>query len=210
MSTIFICRAHDKNNRGREIPDEPSLSEWYLAEEINRGIAESLLYSQHDVQKLGLTLAWRLEEIKAWCRKNPNSKAVAVETHFNAMARRPQQRGYLVMVDHEDPEAERLARSVLREIQRFRPTARNRGVCKCSETHRWVGTGMEYRNTRVAFVLDLPCLTVLVEAGYLTNREDAAWAKDLQNRHRLGVAIGKGTLNYLEDRKCLKDSADEN
>ena len=197
---VFLCRAHSRREPGFSIPGEPELNEWFLSEEFVFGAAKAFEGSGHDVDVLGASLGIRIALIKAHCRTHPASDTVAVEMHCNAMEDRPLQRGFFCMAWHSSEEAIKMSQAVNRELREMRPLAKCRGVNKVSHDRRWVGTGMEYEDSPLGFLENIPCPSVIVETGYLTSPIDSNWLRVQGNRYVLGRAVGKGILNYLEDR----------
>jgi hypothetical protein len=198
MARVFICRAHSKREPGYSIPGEESLSEWYLSEEFCRGAAAAFNDSDHMVEILGSTLGIRIACIRDHCRKLPDVPTVAVEMHCNQMPGVAKQRGYFCMAWYSSAAALEMSREINQEIRTLRPSAKCRGINKVSHTHRWVGTELEYPDDQLGFLEDIPCPSVIVETGYLSNPIDAGWLRERENRFSLGLAVGKGIRNFLE------------
>lgn len=198
MATAFIAHCHDRKRQGKHVPGEPTNSEWYLAHEVNKGIATAFTDTGHLGFRLGSTLHSRIASIRDHCRKLPDSPTVAVEVHFNEMPGDDHQHGFFCMAYHRSKRAIQLSEFILEEIEKVRPGAKNRGVNKCSTTLRWIGKSYEYKDGRLSFLLDIPCPSVIVEAGYLSNPLEASWMKVLKNRQALGGAVGRGIINFLE------------
>jgi N-acetylmuramoyl-L-alanine amidase len=154
------------------------------------------------VEIMGATLGIRIACLKDYCRKN--RYPVAVEIHCNKMPNKPLQRGFFCMAWYQSKEALEMSRYIIRELRLLRPDAKCRGINRVSHSQRWVGTGMEYETKPkpkpVGFLENTPCPAVIVEAGYLSNPIDASWLRDRENRFAFGESVGRGILNYLEDK----------
>jgi hypothetical protein len=198
MTKVFICRAHSRREPGFSIPDEPTMNEWYLSEEFCRGAALAFQDSDHSVEIQGASLGIRIACIKDYCRKHPGIEPVAVEMHCNEMPGKPLQRGYFCMAWYSSAAAVEMSRAINREIRDLRPLAKCRGINKVSHDRRWVGTGMEYPDGPLGFLENIPCPSVIVETGYLSNPIDAGWLRERGNRYVLGHSIGRGIRNFLE------------
>lgn len=200
MARVFICRAHSRREPGYSVPNAPTMNEWYLSEEFCRGATDALIESDHDVETMGATLGIRVACMRSFKRKHPDEKAVAVEMHCNQMPGNALQRGFFCLAWYKSEEAIRLSRSIIRELRELRPLAKCRGINKVSHSRRWVGTGMEYEDDPLAFLESVPYPSVILEAGYLSNPIDASWLVERGNRYTLGLSVGKGILNYLEEK----------
>ena len=196
MTKVFICRAHSRREPGSHIPGEPENNEWFLSEEFCRGAVSAFDGSDHEVEPLGATLGIRIACIREYCRKNKDIP-IAVEMHCNKMPGNPGQRGWFCMAWYASAAAREMAREIVRQMKQIRPE-KCRDVNLVSHTHRWVGTVKEYQDGSLGFLEDVPCPSVIVETGYLSNRRDADWLKVKENRFALGRAVGQGIRNFLE------------
>jgi N-acetylmuramoyl-L-alanine amidase len=123
------------------------------------------------------------------------------------MPDKPLQRGFFSMAWYNSAKAIALARAINKEIREARPLTKCRGINKVSHDRRWVGTGMEYEDSPLGFLENVPCPSVIIETGYLTSPIDSNWLREQGNRYVLGRAIGQGILNYLEDQDGLERKA---
>ena len=196
---IMIHRCHDENNRGAETIW--GLSEWQIAEDINRAMKDYLV----ERGKLCLRLEGRLgERIEATnYAHRTEGVSCSVEVHENSLPDEDQS-GFSVLAWHSSRLACLLGTCILDELTVMGMPGSCRGLNRCSSTKRWIGTrDREYtipEKKRLAMLQDTRMPAVIVEACYLTNPREAQWIAKSENRVAVGEAVARGIITYLKER----------
>jgi N-acetylmuramoyl-L-alanine amidase len=209
---IILGQSHDRISQGAQTPD--GLTEWIIAGEVNEAIRNEIRRrkNKESTMRLGGSLYDRIKTIKHISKSKFNC---VVECHCNTFPH-AYQHGFSVLAWHRSKKSLHLADCILDEIEKARPSARNRGVCKVAadlttperDTVRWVGDDEKEhgKSSWLGLLTDTPCPAVIVEACYLTNPEEVAWISDETNRQSLGCAIGRGVDNWLKELKKESES----
>lgn len=190
---IVMSRCHDSVYQGTRTAK--GLTEWQACLDICQGTTNYL-------NKLGClsvtmtkgTLGDRIKCI------NELGKIVecAIEPHFNWI-NIERMHGCSVICWHESEPGEKLATYICEAIAET--GLHSRGINKASRTKRWIGTQREYNDKRLAFLIDLNCVSVIPEICYFSNTKDARFIADPKNRIWIGSKIGEGVIKYLQEAK---------
>lgn len=200
MSSVFICRCHDEIKQGARVPD--GQSEWELAPAVNKEIRNQAWYADITGCRLPKgTLTERVSVINTMCREPSPCLAMppfcAIEVHFN-WSDSPARSGYFTMAHKFSKRGQDLARSVSDSMAQVLGHDKNKGVNKVDSHRQWIGTDWMYEARRQYFVCKTICPAILVECVFLSNRAEAEWISNEENRGRLGKAIGQGIVGYLK------------
>lgn len=194
MSHLFICRCHSEYNQGAKTSS--GLTEWRLAQAINEGTAKEIRQTDNLAYRLSGTRNQRIRLINEYNKGADN--VYAIEVHCNS-SKNSDRSGFFCMVWYQSRIARKMAYHIVYEMANLRPNVLNHGINRASRFFQWVGTPNKYFTMRQGFLRRTKCPAVLIEAGFLTNRNDANWLSDKNNRIELGHAIGKGYLNFLKE-----------
>lgn len=192
---VYVSLCHEEKAQGKTI--EGGWSERKLAEAVNEAICLTLRELCVPCWPIYRgTLASRISTLRSL------SVAPVIETHFDWLPQRPEVSGYFTIVDQANRPAQEMGECILSSLAETYPDRRSMGLCRASEHERWVGTSRHYDGTRLGLLADLPQhQVVIIEACFLSNPEEAAWIKRMENRLSLGVAIARGAAEYLRRQK---------
>ena len=204
MPSVFVCRCHDPLEQGARTPS--GVSEWQLAEVINREIRNELWSNDCRALYFHKTLSDRVQKINVLSAKDKRHLFVvpptlAIEVHCN-WTQDTSRHGFFVMAHRCSARGRRAAGLVLGKIAKLRPKAKNMGVNLVDRNRQWIGTEHEYPTNRQYFICETNCPAILVEAGFLSNPPEAEWLLDRDNRERLGKAIGQGLAEYMKEERA--------
>ena len=194
MANVHLCRCHERDDQGARIGN--GLSEWQIAELINDAARAVLWSTKHWVVVLQKTLAERITGINSFVRI-ATKHSIAVETHCNRFDD-PDRSGHFAMAWRASQDARLLGRCLLEQMDRERPDAMNHGLCLCDSERHWIDTHKEYPGKKKGFLCDVQCPSVILECCHLSNPTDAEWIKDATNQRKVGRAVGRGIVRYLD------------
>jgi len=194
MANVFLCRCHDEENQGARAPN--SLTEWQIAEQINVEAKSYLWLNNCSAMILEKTLAERITGLNAFA-ETAKHLTIAIETHCNRYVD-PDREGFFVMAHLVSGQGRKLATAIQHELEKTRPEATSRGINLVDKDRMWIHTSREFPSPKKAFICDTVCPAVLIETVYLTNEKEADWITNMDNRSKIGRAIGRGILRFLE------------
>jgi len=202
MSTAFICHCHDWDNQGAQTKD--GVTEWQIACDVDRAISDTLKVGPGKIEpwRMERTLEERISDVNMLWKLAGKVMAyrpmIAIETHCNWSTDK-HRNGFFVMAHHGSEHGRLLARVISQKISEIRRHGNNLGINLVDSNRQWIGTEHEYENHRQAFITQTLPPAVLVESCFLSNFKDAYWITQIENRRKLGVAIGEGIEEYFKE-----------
>lgn len=188
---IILCRAHDEKNQGAKT--STGLTEWEIVNTINEAIYDKIIANYLDCIYFEGTLEQRIKALNSLSKVCDYS--FSIECHCNWFSN-PKTNGYSALVWHTSKKSIGVARYILTNLTNFQDK-KCKGLNLVSKNRRWIGTEKEYGNApKLAFLQDTPKSSIILEVGYLSNKEEAEWLSDEDNQYNLGLYVGQGIIDW--------------
>lgn len=192
---VLIDNGHGRNTPGKRSPDN-TLLEWQWTREeakllastlVHRGIGAKLLVPEDS----DIYLPIRADRCNDFCALVDDEEVILISLHCDAQPGCEHSwgtaRGLTSFVYTKAGHTSRSLASLITTEARDRTLLGNRSVPSCL-----------YREQNLAILRETKCPAVLVECGFMTNRQDVAFMLSDYGRLRIVDAIAQAVQNYIK------------
>lgn len=193
---VLIDNGHGSDTKGKRSPDGKFLEYAWTRQEAAvlqshltfLGLKSYILVPEDK----DISLAVRANRVNEYCKHFGRENVLLISIHCDAQpgcdSKWGEARGLTSIVyTKAGASSRKLAAQITAEANSYNLLG-NRSVPSCL-----------YREQNLAILRETQCAAVLVECGFMTNREDVAFMQSLAGQNKIAAAIAKAVENYVDN-----------